>query len=386
MRIILTGGGTGGHVYPAISIKEIIQKKYPDTEFLYIGIKDKAEEHIINALPEGSVIPLEFITASGLPRSMSPVKIARFKFDFLKGTFKSLKIIRKFSPDLIIATGGYVTAPVLFAGALLRKKQLIHEQNSIPGLVNRILGRFVNKIFITFQDSSALFRKGKTVHTGYPTRKAIEIKQKSDSRRKIGIPDGAKVVFIFGGSSGARNINESVARNLEILLSAEDIFIIHGTGKDKKEGYRAYTETKNLLEELYPTFLSEERYRCRDYFYDIEDIYSAADLIVCRAGAGTIMECSAIGKPMILVPKSGLPGNHQEKNAEFVERCNGAVVVYEEKFNGQSCLNDSEFARTILNTISDNDLLRELSSNSKTIFNENTSEIIIREIDQILKT
>ncbi|MCP4728106.1 MAG: UDP-N-acetylglucosamine--N-acetylmuramyl-(pentapeptide) pyrophosphoryl-undecaprenol N-acetylglucosamine transferase [bacterium] len=385
MRIILTGGGTGGHVYPAISIKEIIQKKYPDSEFLYIGIKDKAEEHIIDSLPENGKIPIKFITASGLPRLLSPIKLLKFKMDLIRGTFISLKIIRNFSPDLIIASGGYVTAPVLLAGAILRKKQLIHEQNSIPGLVNKFLGRFVDKIFITFPDTSAWFKKGKTVLTGYPTRKAIEIKDKAEARKKLNIPGDAKVVFVFGGSSGAKNINESIARNLEVLLSSENLYLIHGTGKDKKDGYQAYSETNTLLEELYPAYPSEARYICRDYFYDIEMIYSAADLIVCRAGAGTIMECSSIGKPMILVPKSGLPGNHQEKNAEFIEKSNGAVVVYEEKINDHTTLNDSRFAQTILETITNDKLLDEISINAKTIFKKDTSKIIMDEVENLLK-
>ncbi|MFC1564049.1 glycosyltransferase [candidate division KSB1 bacterium] len=385
MRIILTGGGTGGHVYPAISIKEIIQKAYPESDFLYLGIKDKAEEHIITSLPEDESFPIKFITASGLPRLFSLLKILKFFIDLIKGTFQSIKLIKEFSPHLIIATGGYVTAPVLLAGALLNKKQIIHEQNSIPGLVNKFFGRFTDKIFITFPDTASYFKKGKTVDAGYPTRKCIKEKEKTEARKGLNIPAGVKAVFVFGGSSGAKNINEAIARNFEILLSSEHIYVIHGTGKDKKEGYRAYSETRSLLDELYPAYPTDKRYICRDYFYDIDTIYSAADLIVCRAGAGTIMECASIGKPMILVPKSGLPGNHQEKNAEFVKNAGGAVVVYEEKINDRTTLDDSKLAQTILDTLNDDELLDGLSKNIKSIYKNNTADIFISEITKLLE-
>jgi len=384
VRYLLTGGGTGGHVYPALAIKELIAREDADAEFLYAGTAGKAEEYILNSLEGSERIPLECIHASGLPRKLAPLQIFTFVRNLLLGFHESRGIIRKFKPDIIIATGGYVSAPVILAGWFGRKKILLHEQNSVPGLVNRILGRIATRVLTTFEDSAAYFNKNKTAVAGYPVRRRITALKKDAARKKMGIRDDAQVVFVFGGSGGAKIINDTIIRHLEFLLAGGGSVIIHGTGRDRPGIYEAYTETKHLLETLYPSDFIKDRYILRDYFDDIDVVYSAADLIVCRAGAGTIMECAAMGLPMILVPKSGLPGNHQEKNARTAEQSGGAVVVREEFFKNQAILDGEKLSRIIVETAADPEKLRSMSSAIRKIYTKDAARLIAGEINRLV--
>jgi len=380
----LTGGGTGGHVYPALAIKEIIEKDYPDAEFLYVGVKGKAEEYILNSLEDAARIPLKFIKASGLPRSVSPGKLLFFLKELIQGYIESRRIIAQFDPHLVIATGGYVTAPVVLAAKRRRRKILIHEQNSVPGLVNKTIGRFADRILLTFEETSHYFDARKTCLSGYPTRRRIQARNKSQARKALGIPEDGRAVFIFGGSTGAKIINEAIVQHFEILSAKDNLYIIHGTGKDRPGMYNAYSDTLRTIQERHAGILAENRYIIRDYFDDIDSVYAAADLVVCRAGAGTLMECAALGLPVIVIPKQGLPGDHQEKNAQAAERTGGAIIIREEKYNKQTILDGEKLTRAIINTVGDAEKLETMGNKIKKLYIDDTQKRISEEIKKLL--
>ena len=251
-------------------------------------------------------------------------------------------------------------------------------------MANRILCRFAEKILVTFSDTVSLFPSGKAVVTGYPLRKRIKPMTKEAARQKLGLPNEAKIVFVFGGSSGAQLINEAIVRNLDLALAVDKLTIIHGTGRDQTGGAMPYSETMKLIEKQFPSPPPENRYQVKDYFKDIDTMYSAADLVVSRAGAGTIMECASLGIPMILIPKSGLPGDHQVKNALSVEKAGGGIVVNEETYQNQSTLNGANLFRTIIELVKNSKQLLDMGNNIKKIYVENTDEQILSEIKSVI--
>ena len=379
MKYVLTGGGTGGHVYPALAIKQIISQQDHNAEFLYIGIAGKAEQYIIENLNSSETVPLDYIHAEGLPRSLHVFRLLNFSLSLLRGFFKSISLLKRFKPDCIIATGGYVAAPVIFAGYFLRISIILFESNSIPGLVNKLLAKLADAILITFSETKTHFTKSKTAYVGYPVRKALEAYSKEKARRTLSIASDAKVVFVFGGSTGAQTINEAVVRNLEVFLSLGNLILIHGTGRGAQ-----HTNSQKLIEDLYASPPPETKYRMKEYFHDINVYYSAADIIVCRAGSGTIMECAALGRPMVLIPKIGLPGDHQVKNAELVEKIEGGVLVKEEYYRNDVILDGELVANTVHTLISDTSRLLEMGKNIRTIYRSDTNERIAETLRSVL--
>jgi len=380
VRYLLTGGGTGGHVYPALAIKELLKQYDQTASFLYVGTAGKAEEYILGSLPAEEAVQVNYITARGLPRSKNVFKFIPFLKDLFVGTYTSFGIIKRFNPDVIIATGGYVSAPVVLAGYLRRRKIVIHEQNSVPGLVNKVLSRFADRIFVSFPETITFFPADKVSITGYPIRRKITRYNKSVVRKQLGIPSEALVVFIFGGSSGARLINEAVVSGLKTILNDERIALIHGTGRDIQNSIQSYSDTLHLVNALYLDSVLLNRYIIRDYFFDIDVIYSAADLVVSRAGAGTIMECAALGLPMIIIPKAGLPGDHQTKNARSVERAGGGVIIPEERKSGRTTLDSQRLAEAIIAILTDAPRLIEMGINIQKLYNPDDNEQIVKKI------
>jgi len=358
LKYILTGGGTGGHVYPALAISEEIRKRYPQSECIYIGIRGKAEEKILSALP---ALKIRFIKSRGLPTSKFSFQIVTFFITLFIGVLQSFFILRKFKPDLIVGTGGYVTVPVMIAGRLLGCRLFIHEQNAVPGLANRVLGRIVNTVGVTFEKSKDYFPAGKVSVSGYPLRKNIKLQNKEKVRKKLGIPPESKVVFIFGGSQGAKTINEVVVTTISRLLKEKNLMVIHGTGRFKSSYYNAYEDTIRALKEKEINGRLAGGYIVRDYFDPVSDIYSASDLVVSRAGAGTIMELSSLGLPAILIPKPGLPGDHQTYNARLTEDTGGALMMKETAGEKGSFINGEEFVMNITSLIFNVEKLKEMS-------------------------
>ena len=338
-RFVFTGGGTGGHVYPNIAIYEALKEKFPAAEFLYLGTRTGAENRIIATLPQP--LPFRAIRARGLPQPLRSWRSLPALCQLLAGTAQSLFILRRFKPDLIIASGGYVAAPVLAAAALLKIRSFVHEQNAVPGRLNRASARFATRIGITYPSTAAFFPAEKVVLTGYPLRCAIlaaggeSAHSARSARSKFAIPEKNKVLFICSGSTGARTVNRAAAAVIPQLLAMDDLTVILSTGRSYSREYKAYDDTVTRLQDAGCASDIEGRLIIREYFDRIEEIYACADLVVARAGAGSIKEIAARRLPAILIPKSDLPGDHQIHNAKEVEKLGGARIIYEEVVPGE---------------------------------------------------
>ena len=335
-RILLTGGGTAGHVNPALAIGRALGDER--TAYLYVGVRGRAEADVVPR--EG--IPIRYVRASAYPGSRPSLQWLLFLFNLSVGTLKALLLVRGFRPDVIVGTGGFASAPVMLAASLLRRVGLsrasvyVHEQNAAPGKLNLLVGRLADRVFVSFPETLAAFPDNGVV-AGYPLRRRIQGVEREAARQSLdfAVPAGRTVVFAFGGSQGARTINQAVVDALGPLLPYRDrIFIIHGTGLRRSgSGYDAGQAT---AERLRARYTDDERreiesfYVSRPYFHEIERVYALSDLVVVRAGAGTLNEIASLGLPAIVIPKANLPGEHQVMNARALARTGGAVVLYEE--------------------------------------------------------
>ncbi|MDA2917956.1 undecaprenyldiphospho-muramoylpentapeptide beta-N-acetylglucosaminyltransferase [Desulfobacterota bacterium AH_259_B03_O07] len=306
MRIIIAGGGTGGHIYPAISIADEIRRRNPDNEILFVCTKNGfGSEKILN---EG--YKLEYISSSGIVGKGLMDSILGTT-SAIKGVFDSFRVIIKFKPNVVIGVGGYVSGPVVIATCLLFIPAVICEQNSVPGLTNRILARFSKRVFAAFDESIKYFPRVKTRVLGNPIRNQILAVNKATNIR-----DGL-IVLVFGGSQGAHKLNISVPKAFGIL-GRKDINIIHQTGNHDIQDVKKRYEWYGIEAEVIP------------FIEDMASVYNDADLVIGRAGAGTIAEITALGKPSILVPYPFSAYNHQFENAKVLERA-GAAIVIEDK-------------------------------------------------------
>lgn len=385
IKVVFTGGGTGGHVYPNIAVYEAISEKYSDAEFLYIGTKEGAENKIIRTLKR----PIEFVSirSKGIPSKIkSPVTLISL-FQIGLGVLKSLFVLKKFKPDIVIGSGGYVAAPVLIAASLLKIKIFIHEQNSTPGRLNQFMSRFASKIGISFKSSGDFFPPGKTVFTGYPLRRSITKRNPEEIKKKLGIPNENRVIFFFGGSKGARTINRALTELISELLGMENLTIIVSTGRGLTTEYSAYEDTikrlteKNILSEIPGKLIVKE------YFDNIDEIYAVSDLAVSRAGAGTIEELTRVELPSIMIPKTDLPGDHQILNAKEQVARGGSLIVYENirmiEGKREIYVVPEELLGKIKQLLRDDTSLEEMNKNLKKFDKIDSVQIILNEIETL---
>ncbi|MBN1566945.1 MAG: glycosyltransferase [Acidobacteria bacterium] len=383
-RILLAGGGTAGHVNPALAIGSALAA--PETRVLYVGVRGRVEEEVVPR--EG--IPIRYIQASGFPGSIS-AKMTGFFLKLFIGTIQSILILLRFRPQIIVGTGGYVSAPVIIAASLLRKlhlghtRVLLHEQNAIPGKLNHLMGRFADQVLVTFPETLDYFPHNGVV-VGYPLRKRIAKVGRSEALENIDlkIPEGRKIVFVFGGSQGARVINHALVDALGYLLPHRDsLFIIHGVGLSKNHEYNSLKDTEERLRRLYGEEQLREIdgfYTYRAFFHNIELFYEVSNLVITRGGAGSLNEISAMGLPALIIPKSNLPGDHQVMNARSMEKAGGAEILYEQISPVQGKLVESIdgrlLAERLLSLIRNESLLEKMSRDSSAFLNKNALDQI----------
>ncbi|HYK87664.1 MAG TPA: glycosyltransferase [Acidobacteriota bacterium] len=392
-RILLTGGGTAGHVNPALAIGSALG--CTGARYLYVGVRGRMEEEVVPR--EG--IPVRFVRSAGYPGARPSLALARFLFEIFVGTLQSAVILLTFRPEVIIGTGGYASAPVIIASALLSRLRLsrtpvfIHEQNAAPGKLNQLMGRFAEKVFVTFSETLEYFpRNG--VHTGYPLRGRIH-KLGGEERKGLDfvVPKDRKVVLVFGGSQGSRTINRAVIDSLRYFLPHRNrLFLIHGMGLNKSRSYHAAEDTEARLRRTY----SEEElrqietfYLARPFFHEIEQLYAVSNLVVVRGGAGSLNEVSAMGLPAIIIPKSNLPGDHQVMNARAMERSGGAEILYEEislvKGQIDEIVEGKKLAERILSLLENESRLMEMSRLSGAFLRQDAVAEITRQIHATLQ-
>jgi UDP-N-acetylglucosamine--N-acetylmuramyl-(pentapeptide) pyrophosphoryl-undecaprenol N-acetylglucosamine transferase len=366
LRIIIAGGGTGGHLFPGIAIAREIKKRCEEASILFIVGRRKMEREIIfKAGFEIRTIDVEGMLGKDLLQGIRAV------FKVLKGSVQSLAIMREFKPHLTVGVGGYTSGPVCLMGWFLGIPTAIHEQNSIPGLTNRILAPLVKKVFISFEESKMYFKKGKPFLSGNPIRdelRNLELFPKRVSKSADGAINQRFVILVMGGSQGAEAINKAVLSALKELKKAGFLpFVIHQTGSQ---------ELKEVINDYHALGLDGE---VTDFIEDMASAYKRADLVICRAGATTIAELAALGKPSILIPYPYATHKHQDINARSLAAYGGADIVLE------TDLNSNTLARKIRMFMKNPDVLKQMSSLALKAGRPRAKEIIVEQLMELIR-
>ena len=312
LKVIVSGGGTGGHIFPAIAIAKSLENKVSDIELLFVGAKDRME---MQKVPEAGY-KIEGLWISGFQRSFSKRNLM-FPFKLISSVIKSMKIVRRFKPDLVIGTGGFASGPLLFAASRKGIPSVIQEQNSYPGITNKVLSKYVNKVCVAYDNMERFFPKDKIIFTGNPIRKAIlNFKDKREEGKKIfGVNNGKITILVVGGSLGARTINESIKESISEFANNE-LNLIWQTGTSFGD------VAKNIIEGINIDGISSHM-----FIREMDLAYAAADIIVSRAGAIAISELCFVGKPILLVPSPNVAEDHQTQNAQSLVNKNSALMV-----------------------------------------------------------
>ncbi len=364
MKIIITGGGTGGHIYPAIAIADRIKKENPEAEILFVGTEKGLESEIV---PKNGY-NIKTITVSGFNRK-KVFKNFKTLHKVMKGLQESNAIIKSFKPDMVIGTGGYVCGPIVFAASLKGIKTFIHEQNAFPGVTNKILSRFVNKIFISFEESKKYFKsQEKIVLVGNPLRQDFSVQDPEKARKKLGIHKNDFAIICFGGSRGAEKINDSMVKVIEVLNKIQDIKLFFVTGKVHYESIMNKINSKGIQ--------LSDNIKILDYVHNMSDYMCACDLVISRAGALTIAEINVSAKPSILIPSPHVTGNHQYHNAKVVADHGGAYIIQEKD------LNEEKIISIIFKLKNCEEMLFEMSKCSKKMSSTNADELILSHIKE----
>ncbi len=348
MKVLVTGGGTGGHIYPALAvIKELFSREDIAPEILYVGTSGGMEANII---PDKG-LDFTTVTVRGLKRSIDFGQIY-FARDFLKGLIQSRKIISKFQPDVVLGTGGYVCGPVLIAAKMSKIPTVIHEQNVIPGITNKLLARVVDYTCVSFPESKSYFQKSKKLLvTGNPRAQEISSRDYSGAKEQFSLNSNLKTLLIVSGSRGAKVINETVLEILPELIYDSNIQVIYVTGEEY------YVRVKEEMNESISDS-QRERVFIHPYLADLPAAIDCADLVISRAGATTLAELTAAGKPAILIPSPNVTNDHQNKNAKILGDRGAAQVITE------SQLQSKQFLYLLQNLLTDDNKLAEMSNQS----------------------
>ena len=358
MKVIMVAGGTGGHIYPALAIINKIKEQEPNSEFLYIGTTDRMEKDII---PKNN-IPFKGIEMKGLDRKniFGNIKVLKM---FLKAVGEAKKIIKEFQPDIVIGAGGYITAPVLYAAHKLKVPILIHEQNSIPGVSNKFIGKFANKICVSLPNSLNLLPKDKVVYTGNPRSEEI-MKVEKKLKSSLGFKEKEKLVVIVMGSLGSTTMTTKLK---ELIPSF------------KNKNYQVLIITGNAYYDNYKDVNLPDNCKLMPFMSDLICLLKDSDLIVSRAGASTISEITAIGLPSILVPSPFVTNNHQYKNAKELADKGACVIVEEEEFSKDRIL------REIDAIFDDKELYQNMKKQSKELGVSDSASRIYEEAKRIVR-
>lgn len=362
MRILLCGGGTAGHINPALAIADIFRENIPDSEIAYIVTPNGMENRLVN-------YPKFVIDIESIKKNISFDNIKKI-YKLFKSISRSKEVINEFKPDLIVGTGGYAMFPMIYAGQKCGIKTVLHESNSIPGKAIKSVSKNADIVFLNFREAAKYFSpKCNVIFSGNPLRKDFESLDKYESKKALGITEN-KVVLCYGGSLGAKKINEAAFNFVKSVVSRDKtIRFIWGTGKCEYEKIKEMLIIENLFSipnlELY------------EYIDDISKKISSSDLVICRAGAMSISELSALKKCSILVPSPNVTDNHQLKNAQELEKQNATILVCEKDLN---TLNER-----IIQILNDDKNRRIIENNITNFHNKDAKKIIYSEIMKLFR-
>lgn len=329
MKIVLSGGGTGGHIYPAITIANNIKALRPDAEIIFVGTKEGLESQIV---PHYGY-QLKYITVAGFQRKFNLSTITS-AMKLLFGMRDAYRLIKRIQPDLVIGTGGYVCGPVLIWAALMKIPTCIQEQNAMPGVTNKILSNFVKMIFLGYKEAEKYFSgKAVKIFTGNPVRREIMVDKKTQALENFNLSPNKKTLLVFGGSRGARTINLAMANVEKKFAGRDDIQVLHATGTD---AYEKYVDT------LDSKVLEADNIKILPYIHEMPLALAAADIAVSRAGAIGLAELMVKGIPSILIPYPYATANHQEFNARALEAVGAAIVILDKELTSDKLQEEIE--------------------------------------------
>ena len=360
LKFILSGGGTGGHIYPAIAIANELKSRFPDAEFLFVGAQDKME---MQKVPQAGY-EIKGLWIAGLQRKLT-IDNAMFPFKLMSSLAKSRAIIKQFKPNVVIGTGGFASGPLLQMANNAGIPTVIQEQNSYPGITNKLLSKKANSICVAYENLERFFPKEKIKLTGNPVRQdLISIDSKrNEALSYFKLNPEKKTLLVLGGSLGARRINQLIAKELDFFAS-KNVQVIWQCGKFYIEEYQQFNTRENVQVVA---------------FIDRMDlVYAAADFVISRAGASSVSELCLVGKPVIFIPSPNVAEDHQTKNAKAIVDKNGAILLKENEL-------EAKFETVFNDLLGDDKLQTELSANIKTLAKPNATKDIVEEIIKLIK-
>lgn len=360
LKFILSGGGTGGHIYPAIAIANELKLRFPDAEILFVGASNKME---MQKVPQAGY-PIKGLWIAGIQRKLS-FDNALFPIKLLDSLLKSRTIIRHFKPDVVIGTGGFASGPLLRVAGIAGIPTVLQEQNSFPGITNKWLSKKASKICVAYENLEQFFPNNKIVLTGNPVRQdLIAIKGKrQDAIDFFKLDISKKTILVLGGSLGARRINQLIAKEL-VNFSSQNVQLIWQCGK--------------LYNDEYAHFNKNENVQVLPFIERMDLAYAAADVIISRAGASSVSELCLVAKPTLFIPSPNVAEDHQTKNANAIVEKHGAILIKESEL-------DTQFTTKINALLNDEVLQKNLSENMLKLAKPNATKDIVDEIVKLIK-
>ncbi len=361
LKFILSGGGTGGHIYPAIAIANELSNRYPDASFLFVGAKDRME---MQKVPQAGY-EIIGLWISGIQRKLTLSNLL-FPLKLIASLWKSRRVIKKFKPDVVIGTGGFASGPLLKVAGSKKIPTVLQEQNSFPGITNKWLAKEASKICVAYDGMDRFFPKGKIVKTGNPVRQdLLKIEGKrEEGLEKYNLDQNKKTVLILGGSLGARRINQLIEKELD-FFAEQEVQVMWQCGKLYYSEYKKYNGQNGV--------------QVHQFLDAMDFAYAAADIIISRAGASSVSELCIVAKPVLFIPSPNVAEDHQTKNAKAIVEKGGAKMLKETAL-------DSSFQSVFSEMLSSENIQKELSDSIKKLALPNATSDIVDEIERLIKS
>ncbi|QIH38473.1 undecaprenyldiphospho-muramoylpentapeptide beta-N-acetylglucosaminyltransferase [Flavobacterium sp. Sr18] len=359
-KFILSGGGTGGHIYPAIAIANELKSRFPDAEFLFVGAKDKME---MQKVPQAGY-KIIGLWIAGLQRRLT-FDNTLFPIKLISSLLKSRTIIRNFKPDVVVGTGGFASGPLLQIAAIAGIPTVIQEQNSYPGITNKLLSKNADKICVAYENLERFFPINKMILTGNPVRQdLIDIDSKrEEALQYFNLDPNKQTLLVLGGSLGARRVNQLIAKEI-LTFAAHNIQVIWQCGKLYFDEYKRIEENGNI--------------QIHSFIDRMDLVYAAADIVISRAGASSVSELCIVGKPVIFIPSPNVAEDHQTKNAQTIVDKKGALLLKESEL-------DSQFSVVFESLVKDPEKQKQLSKNIKQLALPEATKQIVDEIVKLIR-
>lgn len=360
-KIVLSGGGTGGHIYPAIAIANELKKRFADADFLFVGAKDRME---MEKVPQAGY-EIKGLWISGIQRQLT-FKNLMFPFKLISSLYHARKIVKTFKPDVAIGTGGFASGPLLYMASVNKIPSLIQEQNSFPGITNKLLAKHVQKICVAYDGLERFFPKDKIIKTGNPVRQGVLniVSKTNDAKKFFNLKEGKITLLVIGGSLGAKRINELIEKELD-FFDTQNVQVIWQCGKLYYKQYKIYNNTQNV--------------QVHEFLNNMDYAYAAADVVISRAGASSVSELCIVGKPVIFIPSPNVAEDHQTKNAMALVNHDAAIIIKEEDLA-------ADFENKFSQLVASPKKQEALSEHIKKLALVNATKDIVDEVEKLLKT